>query len=55
VADRRNRKKITVACDATAAFLLAAIPAVTALHQLTLAQVRCLGLPMSGAMDCDDA
>src|SRR5438093_69528 len=39
VADRMNRKKIMVACDAAAAFLLAAVPAAAALHHLVLAQV----------------
>jgi MFS family permease len=38
-ADRMNRKKIMVACDATAAFLLAAVPAAAALHLLGMAQV----------------
>jgi hypothetical protein len=39
VADRMNRKKIMVGCDATAAFLLAAIPVAAALHVLGMAQV----------------
>ena len=39
VADRMNRKKIMVGCDATAALLLAAIPAAAALHLLSMAQV----------------
>jgi Major Facilitator Superfamily len=44
VADRLNRKKIMVACDATAAFLLAAVPAAAALHLLTLAQLFIVAL-----------
>jgi MFS family permease len=39
VADRMNRKKIMVGCDATAALLLAAIPVAAALHVLSMAQV----------------
>lgn len=39
VADRMNRKKIMVGCDATAAFLLAAIPVAAAFHVLGMAQV----------------
>ena len=39
VADRMNRKKIMVGCDATAAFLLAAIPVAAAFHVLSMAQV----------------
>ena len=39
VADRINRQKIMVGCDATAAFLLAAIPVAAALHLLSMAQV----------------
>ena len=44
VADRMNRKKIMVACDATAAFLLAAVPAAAALHLLGMAQVFIVAL-----------
>jgi hypothetical protein len=44
VADRVNRKKMMVACDATAAFLLAAVPAAAALHHLVLAQVFIVAL-----------
>jgi MFS family permease len=43
-ADRLDRKKIMVACDATAAFLLAAIPAAAALHRLALAQLLIVAL-----------
>jgi len=39
VADRMNRKKIMVSCDAAAALLLAAIPVAAALHVLSMAQV----------------
>jgi MFS family permease len=39
VADRMNRKKIMVGCDATAALLLAAVPVAAALHVLSMAQV----------------
>ena len=44
MADRLNRKKIMVACDGTAALLLAAVPAAAALHLLVLAQVFIVGL-----------
>jgi MFS family permease len=44
VADRMNRKKIMVGCDATAAFLLAAIPVTAALHLLGMAQVLIVAL-----------
>ena len=44
VADRLNRKKIMVACDLTAALLLAAVPAAAALHLLVLAQVFIVAL-----------
>lgn len=44
VADRMNRKKIMVACDVIAAFLLAAVPAATALHLLGMAQVLIVAL-----------
>ena len=44
LADRLNRKKIMVACDATAAFLLAAVPAAAALHLLGMAQVLIVAL-----------
>ena len=44
VADRLNRKKIMVTCDVTAAFLLAAVPAATALHRLVLAQLLIVAL-----------
>jgi MFS family permease len=44
VADRLNRKKIMVACDATAAFLLASVPAAAALHLLVLAQLLIVAL-----------
>ncbi len=44
VADRLNRKKIMVACDATAALLLAAIPAAAAFHLLGMAQVVIVAL-----------
>jgi predicted MFS family arabinose efflux permease len=43
-ADRMNRKKIMVGCDAIAAFLLAAIPAAAALHLLGMAQVLIVAL-----------
>ncbi len=44
VADRLNRKKIMVACDGTAALMLAAVPAAAALHLLVLAQVFIVAL-----------
>jgi len=44
VADRLNRKKIMVTCDATAALLLAAVPAAAALQLLVLAQVCIVAL-----------
>ena len=44
VADRMNRKKIMVGCDAIAALLLAAIPAAAALHLLGVAQVLIVAL-----------
>ena len=44
VADRMNRKKIMVGCDAIAALLLAAIPAAAALHLLGAAQVLIVAL-----------
>ena len=39
LADRLNGKKMMLACDGTAALLLAAVPAAAALHLLTLAQL----------------
>ena len=47
VADRMNRKKIMVACDATAALLLAAVPAAAALHLLGMAQVLIVALAIA--------
>ncbi len=44
VADRVNRKKIMVACDVIAAFLLAAVPAAAVLHLLGIAQVLIVAL-----------
>jgi hypothetical protein len=44
VADRLNRKKIMVSCNATAAFLLAAVPAAAAVHRLVLAQLLIVAL-----------
>lgn len=44
VADRLNRKKIMVACDGTAAFLLAAVPVAAALQLLVLAQLLVVAL-----------
>jgi predicted MFS family arabinose efflux permease len=44
VADRMNRKKIMVGCDAIAAFLLAAVPVAAALHLLGMAQVLIVAL-----------
>src|ERR1700721_2535385 len=44
VADHMNRKKIMVACDASAAFLLAAVPATAAFHLLSVAQVLIVAL-----------
>jgi MFS family permease len=44
LADRLNRKKIMVTCDATAALLLAAVPAAAAFHLLVLAQVFIVAL-----------
>jgi predicted MFS family arabinose efflux permease len=44
VADRLNRKKIMVTCDATAALLLVAVPVAAALHLLVLAQVFIVAL-----------
>ncbi len=43
-ADRLNRKKIMVACDVTATFLLAPVPVAAALHLLVLAQVLIVAL-----------
>ncbi|MGO9782692.1 MAG: MFS transporter [Streptosporangiaceae bacterium] len=47
VADRVNRKKIMVACDGTAALLLATVPAAAALHLLVLAQVLIVALGLA--------
>ena len=47
MADRLNRKKIMVACDGTAALLLAAVPAAAALHLLVLAQVCIVALGLA--------
>jgi MFS family permease len=47
VADRLNRKKIMVACEGTAALLLAAVPAAAALHLLVLAQVFIVALGLA--------
>jgi MFS family permease len=44
VADRMNRKKIMVGCDAIAAFLLAAVPVSAALHWLGMAQLLIVAL-----------
>ena len=44
VADRVNRKKIMVGCDAIAAFLLAGVPVAAALHLLGMAQVLIVAL-----------
>ena len=44
VADRVNRKKIMVGCDATAALLLASVPATAAFHLLGIAQVLIVAL-----------
>jgi MFS family permease len=44
VADRLNRKKIMVTCDAAAALLLIAVPVAAALHLLVLAQVFLVAL-----------
>ncbi len=41
VADRLNRKKIMVACDGTAALMLAAVPAAAALHLRKYSEVGC--------------
>jgi MFS family permease len=55
VADRRNRKKIMVACDATAAVLLAAVPVAAALHLLALAQVFIVALGIAAIFVWFDA
>ena len=47
MADRLDRKKIMVACDGTAALLLAAVPAAAALHLLVLAQVFIVALGLA--------
>jgi MFS family permease len=44
VADRLNRKRIMVTCDATAALLLIAVPVAAVLHQLALVQVFIVAL-----------
>ncbi len=44
VADRVNRKKLMVGCDATAALLLVTVPAAAAFHRLAVAQVLIVAL-----------
>src|SRR6266700_6765049 len=55
VADRVNRKKIMVACDVIAAFLLAAVPAAAVLHLLGIAQVLIVALGIATAFVWFDA
>src|SRR5215467_6418424 len=55
MADRLNRKKMMVACDAAAALLLAAVPAAAALHQLALAQLFLVALGIGTAFVWFDA
>src|SRR5690242_15669917 len=44
VADRVNRKRIMVACDVTAAFLLVTVPVTAAFHLLVIAQLLVVAL-----------
>jgi predicted MFS family arabinose efflux permease len=44
VADRVNRKKLMVGCDATAALLLVTVPVTAALHLLVIAQLLIVAL-----------
>jgi MFS transporter len=44
VADRVNRKKLMVGCDAAAAFLLVTVPVTAAFHRLVIAQVLIVAL-----------
>jgi MFS family permease len=55
LADRLNRKTMMVACDCAAALLLAAVPAATALHLLTLAQLLIVALGVGTAFVWFDA
>src|SRR5215472_17048343 len=55
MADRLNRKKMMVACDAAAAVLLAAVPAAAALHQLAVAQLFLVALGIGTAFVWFDA
>jgi MFS family permease len=55
VADRMNRKKIMVGCDVIAAFLLAGVPAVAALHLLGMAQILIVALGIATAYVWFDA
>src|SRR5215472_13508903 len=55
MADRLNRKKMMVACDAAAALLLAGVPAAAALHQLALAQLFLTALGIGTAFVWFDA
>ena len=54
-ADRLNRKKIMVTCDATAALLLAAAPLAAALHRLVLAQLLVTALGIATVFVAFDA
>jgi MFS family permease len=55
MADRLNRKKMMVVCDAAAALLLAAVPIMAALHQLVLAQLFLVALGIGTAFVWFDA
>jgi MFS family permease len=55
MADRIDRKKIMVGCDAAAAILLAAVPAAAALHHLVLAQLLVVALGVATAFVWFDA
>jgi predicted MFS family arabinose efflux permease len=55
VADRLNRKKIMVICDAAAALLLIAVPVAAALHLLVLAQVFIVALGIAAVFVWFDA
>jgi len=55
VADRMNRKKIMVGCDVIAAFLLAGVPAVAAVHLLGMAQILIVALGIATAFVWFDA
>jgi hypothetical protein len=55
VADRVNRKKIMVGCDAAAALLLVTVPVAAALHLLAIAQVLIVALGIATAYVWFDA